>query len=307
VVPKDEVPSNANILGGRFVLALKDVGTKGEIAKARYVVQGHRDKEKNLLVHNTTNLRQGSIKLLAALAAIFGFRIWSHDVSQAYLQSADALIRDVYVRPSPEFELPSNVLLKLLRPLYGLADAGDYWGATMTRHLRQDLLMEPTAGDLSLFFKVVDGNLAGLTGCYVDDNLLKGTPEFITETDVTVTRFDSRPRELDTFTFAGVELKTTSHGILLHQSTYAAEVQLLKLDSSYEAFRSRRARLGWLTHTSPDICCGVSMAAQVTVDTFSPACITSLNKMVKALRRNPNRDLLQQQLERTTLRLVVYM
>ena len=40
IVKKDEVPQNANVLGGRFVLTIKDSGTNKEVYKARYVVQG---------------------------------------------------------------------------------------------------------------------------------------------------------------------------------------------------------------------------------------------------------------------------
>jgi hypothetical protein len=35
-------------------------------------------------------------------------------------------MRDVYIKPSAEFELNANQVLKFLRPLYGLADSGDY-------------------------------------------------------------------------------------------------------------------------------------------------------------------------------------
>lgn len=47
VVMKENVPKNANILGGRFLLALKNVGMKKEICKPRFVVQGHADHEKS--------------------------------------------------------------------------------------------------------------------------------------------------------------------------------------------------------------------------------------------------------------------
>ncbi len=73
------------MLGGQFVLAIKNKNTGEMYYKARYVVQGHNDREKKRLVNNSTNLRQISVRTITALAAIFGFRIWSHDVSQAYL------------------------------------------------------------------------------------------------------------------------------------------------------------------------------------------------------------------------------
>jgi Reverse transcriptase (RNA-dependent DNA polymerase) len=126
VVLRDEMPENPNIMGGRFVLTIKDSGTSKEIYKARYVVQGFRDKKKTSLVHDASTSKQQSTKLLIGLAAIFGYRIFSTDVTQAYLQSAEPLMRDVYIKPSAEFELNANQVLKFLRPLYGLADSGDY-------------------------------------------------------------------------------------------------------------------------------------------------------------------------------------
>lgn len=66
IVFKEDVPKDANILGGSFVLAVKEVGTNKELFKARFVVQGHTDSEKNLLVHTSTNIRQESIRILIA-------------------------------------------------------------------------------------------------------------------------------------------------------------------------------------------------------------------------------------------------
>lgn len=77
VVCKKDVSKDANILGGRFFLAIKNIRTKEEVYKARFVVQGQTDTEKNILVHNTTNLRRGSIRTLIAVAALFGFRLWT--------------------------------------------------------------------------------------------------------------------------------------------------------------------------------------------------------------------------------------
>ncbi len=65
-------------------------------------------------------------------------------------------MRDVFVRPTKEFKLSQGHLLKLLKPLYGLSDSGDYWNATMSRHLREDLLMKPSALDISLISKIVN-------------------------------------------------------------------------------------------------------------------------------------------------------
>ena len=73
---------------------------------------------------------------LRALFPCFGFRVWSEYINNSYLQSASKLLRDVYLKPGKEFELPSNHLLKLLHPLYGLADSGDYWNETFASHMK---------------------------------------------------------------------------------------------------------------------------------------------------------------------------
>lgn len=73
------------MLGGRFALTIKNKSTQEELYMAIYIVQCHKNQDKYRLVHTSTNLRQISIKLLTALAAVFGLRIWSQDVTQAYL------------------------------------------------------------------------------------------------------------------------------------------------------------------------------------------------------------------------------
>jgi Reverse transcriptase (RNA-dependent DNA polymerase) len=132
VTVRSEMPANANLLGGRFVITIKDIGTERKLYKARDVVQGHRDKEKTSMVHHNTTAKQQSTRLLTGLAAIFGFRVCTHDVQQAYLQSAESLLRDVYLKPPAVLNLRSDQVLKHLRPLYGLCDAGDYWARYST-------------------------------------------------------------------------------------------------------------------------------------------------------------------------------
>ena len=44
------------------------------------------------------------------------FEFWSQDVTQAYIQGED-LSRTVFVKPTTDFNLPANNLLKLLKPL----------------------------------------------------------------------------------------------------------------------------------------------------------------------------------------------
>lgn len=134
---RDDIPKDRNVLPGRFVLAVKPTEDGKEEYKARYVVGGHRDKLKRMMVHAPR-------RLLLALAVLHGFDIWTADVRQAYLPSPEPLLREVFIKdPVPEFGLPSNHCLQLLLPLYGLCESGDLWNRILDDHHRSELGMKP--------------------------------------------------------------------------------------------------------------------------------------------------------------------
>lgn len=155
-------------------MTIKDGGTNRKVWKARFVVQGHRDKMKNSLVHDILVSRQYSVKILVELASSLGFQIFSTDVTQAYLQSSESLQRDIYIRPPPELSLKPDKVLKLLKPLYGLAESGDYWGRTFRNHLEKKLGMQSIVADPSFYFQKREKKLNGLCATYVDDTLHAG-------------------------------------------------------------------------------------------------------------------------------------
>lgn len=56
IVNEDEIPHDANILGARIVLALKNVGAPNESCKARFIAQGHTYRHENVLVDTSVNI-----------------------------------------------------------------------------------------------------------------------------------------------------------------------------------------------------------------------------------------------------------
>lgn len=73
----------------------------------------------------------------------------------------------MFLRPKTEdrclFDVGENDILKLIKPLYSLYDSGDYWYATIDRHLTKDLGMERAMSDFTLNFRFQNGNLTALT------------------------------------------------------------------------------------------------------------------------------------------------
>lgn len=68
----------------------------------------------------------------------------------AYMQGAEKILRKAYLKEKPEFQLKDDQLLEILRPLYGLADSGDYWHATFLKHLKSDTNMQSTSSIIVL-------------------------------------------------------------------------------------------------------------------------------------------------------------
>jgi hypothetical protein len=65
VVCAEDLPDNANVMRGRFVLTIKNINTGKEIGKARFVVQGHKDSRTFSLLHKAATLHIRSIRLFS--------------------------------------------------------------------------------------------------------------------------------------------------------------------------------------------------------------------------------------------------
>lgn len=306
-----DVPTGSNILGGRFVLTLKNVGSPSEGAKARYVAQGYRDDHKNIIVHDTAVLRVSSIRMILSAAAVHKMRIFSCDVSQAYLQSKDKLSRSVYIQPKRNdlalFGIKQGQLFELIRPLYGLCDAGDYWGHTIIDHLVNDIKMTNLAGDPCLFVKTGPNGIEGITGLYVDDCLNAGHESFQNLTTAITKQFDCKPRVYDKFDFFGSQINTLSDGSFsMSQEYYAKNLNIIPSDVTFEEFRKYRALFSWMIHTRPDMACYANRASQVTEKTFGRDKIRELNQGIKIIKRQPTTHLKFTLLDKDTAHMRVY-
>ncbi len=131
-------PEDANVISVPFVITIKDIETETPIVKARFVAHGNKYFEKKQLTHNSTTARQSSVGLLAAFAVIMRFDVWNEGIWQAYLQSANELLHEIQLRPTHYLHESAENVLKLPRPLYWLADSGDYWQATFSKKFQMN-------------------------------------------------------------------------------------------------------------------------------------------------------------------------
>ena len=214
VLLKDELPDGAKALTARFILGIKS-NADGKIkCKARYGVGGHRDRLKHFIVHGAQTLKPSSTRLLLAMAALSLFDVWSGDIKPAYVQSTEPLTRRAFItNPSPHFELEAHQCFELLRHLYVLYDAVDLCNQSLRKHLVEDLELEPTKVDPSLYYSLRLGELLGINGTYVDNLFRTGNNEFPKKCNNTHQTFERSGDDPPSFAFlvSMFQLTTTSH------------------------------------------------------------------------------------------------
>ena len=306
LVLEEDVPPGSNIISGSFVITSKDVETEKPIFKARFVAHGHRDAEKHNLVHDSTNVSQSSVRLLIELATIMGFDVWTEDISQACFQSASKLLREVYLRPNKHLQAPVGYILKLLRPLYGLADSSDYSYATFAEHLGKKLFMRTVASDMSLFSRRARGQLTGLLASYVDETLACGDSSFSQLPEETRKRFEVKSREYENMRFSGVYIDRSDNGFDIHQRPYIDHLKPLPSDESFVLLRQYRAQLSWLIHSRPDVCMVSSKLAQVTETSFNISHVEQCNTTIRYLQDTRHLSLRMPKLDPESLHVRAY-
>lgn len=88
-------------------------------------------------------------------------------------------------------------MLKLLLPLYGLADSGDYWNTPFRKHFADNLDVKKVASDMSLFFKHARGRASRLLASHVDDSIASGDNKILEFTEKSGQLFEVKGRETD--------------------------------------------------------------------------------------------------------------
>lgn len=109
-------------------------------------------------------------------------------------------------------------MLRLLKRLYGLSDAGDHLFTTLVNHLRNYISMSKSLPYPALFLKMHESNQIGLTVTNVDDPMNTGSKYFQRLSDTTAQPFDSKPTQFGNVTFAGVDFSISEGKVNIYQS-----------------------------------------------------------------------------------------
>lgn len=193
-VKQSKLSLDANIVEGHFIFSLTNYGTPSKTEKVGLVSHDYCNKDKPFMLHGTSSVRALSIRTILLVAACLGFWFFSHDVTQALLQSKQRMRREVTVELKPAdkhiFGAKVEETLKLELPLHGVCDARDYWDNAVWEHKVNDLEMLPAPGNASLCIKrSISKNISsvhGVSRMYVNDSTNACNKRFVQLTETKI-------------------------------------------------------------------------------------------------------------------------
>lgn len=335
-VPAASIPEGTRIFGSRFVDEIKMPGTPKAYPKSRLVVQAFKDSGKEQVLTQSPTLQRVSQRILLSFSvSLKNHNLYLRDITQAYVQSRTHLIRDFYIKPPIELGLNKDTLLKVIKPLYGVPEAGNHWFNTYHKLHKEGLNMLPSTYDHCLLYKTDHNNiLVGITGMQTDDTLTSATDEFAAfeQNTIIAASIMSKPVQMLTnktpLMFNGAVLQKKSDNSIEvtqpRQCQNLAMIQEFPRDNTSsrgmvrkglsikDQFVAQRARGAYIASVcQPEATFDYSVAAQMSHSIF-PKDITQdervkqLNKRIDWQIKNSNRCLTFKSLDLDTVKLVVY-
>ncbi|KAI0996966.1 hypothetical protein K3495_g11217 [Podosphaera aphanis] len=314
----ENIPARSRVFKTRFVDQIKHEGTLDAYHKSRLVVQAYNDAEKKSVLTQAPTIQRASQRLLLCFAMMIpNIKVAFRDISQAYTQSNTSLERNIFVRPVPELGLPSNTLLRIARPLYGIPEAGTHWFNTYQKHHIEKLFMQASTFDSCLLYskhatKHRRGH--GIIGLQTDDTLIVADDEFLLHEKNAIKEagFLHKPLQVldqqNSLNFNGSILRKIKDAVQITQKKQIDRIQ--EIDSSLPNkelkvnYLSQRARGAYVATVSQlEAAFAVSKAAQVTHPTEED--IKFLNEFLLWQKENAQRGLKFVQLDINTIRVVV--
>ncbi|RAL67679.1 hypothetical protein DID88_008420 [Monilinia fructigena] len=330
VVPISDVPPGTRIFKSRFVDEIKNEGASTEFKKSRLVIQAYNDAEKTTVLTQSPTIQRSCQRILASLAAstrkASDTGVYIRDITQAYTQSTSNLHRTFYAHAPEEMNLPTGMILLVIKPLYGVPEAGNHWFKTYHTHHCEKLEMKQSTYDPCLLYANSEDTGFGIVGLQTDDTLIIGDKKFVQaeEKELKDAHFMAKDREELThdhpLKFNGVTLALQKDDIYLNQEKQCMNLQLVstasvdihgtrgkvrKNASTHDQYVAQRARGAYIaTMCQPEASFDLSIAAQTTKPEKDD--ITALNKRIKWQKENSSRGLNYVPLDLDSLKIVVF-
>ena len=256
------------------------------VMKARLVARGFEEDTKKLKTDSPTCSKE-CLRLLLAIVSANSWSVHSLDVKSAFLQGID-ITRDVFIKPPKEAN--TDMIWKLLRCIYGLADAGRHWYLRIMEVLL-DLGLIQCTYDKAIFLWYDNNNLCGIIACHVDDLMFGGTAEFHTMIVAKIRDvFVIGSEENNNLKYLGLKISQLPECITLAAKDYAMSIKKIDLspaqsdEQKSKLFKQFAGQVNWLVNqVRPDLAfdsCALSNCISSDLD----KALKSSNKILRKIQ-----------------------
>lgn len=310
---------NVRIFNSRLVREVKAKTTDKPYEKSRLVIQAYNDEGKQEILTQSPTIQRASQRAMVMLAPSLikdrRMKLWLRDITQAYTQSTSYLGRLIiaHLPEQLQAQYPDDFIMVILKPLYGVPEAGTHWYATYHKHHLENLSMTTSTYDPCLLITQTPGSF-GLVGMQTDDTLILAEDSFA-ELEQQKLTFTAKPKEQLTLDnpllFNGCVLSLNKDGSMdLRQKGQGKKLEIVnpKLDENLQKqiYTAQRARGAYIaTICQPEASFDLSTAAQHQSPTGTD--ITALNKRLKWQKDNQERGLRAIPLDLSTGKLFVFV
>lgn len=306
VVKESDIPTGTRIFNSRFIDELKKAD-KGLRLKSRLIAQTYGDEEAASIATKSPTMQRFAQRVMMSIAASQkSMTLYTRDITQAYVQSRTKIERTVHLRPPMEMGLSEGVVLKVVKPLYGIPESGLHWYLTYLEHHMTKLGMRRSRTDPCLLLGTDADGLRGMIILQVDDSLGLGTDTFMEEEERASTEFRCKPRKQikeGCQEFNGSVVSQYKNATIT--LTQEAKIQKLNIPTDEKAFISHRALAQYIgVSVRPDVCAPVQLVAPGNQPITKPE-YSQLTRSIKFLKSTARTGLKFVPLDIDTMRVVI--
>ncbi|KAF1360357.1 hypothetical protein EJ07DRAFT_165511 [Lizonia empirigonia] len=262
----------------RIVKEVKGKTTTKPYEKSCLVVQGYADDGKRIVLTQSPTIQRASQRIVIALAPSLlqmGMTLWLRDITQAYTQADDHLQRTIIADLPTQLRdaYPKGTIMVVVKPLYGIAEAGAYWWSTYFKHHTTTLGMETSTYDPCLLITKPTASGFGIVSMQTDDTLGLSDDVFANKESKEL-RFSAKEKQ-----FLTTDNPIDFNGCVKKQG------EKLEIATDKKTYIQQRARGAYIvTICQPEASFDLAAAAQASEPTKEE--ISKLNKRIEWQKRN---------------------
>jgi hypothetical protein len=314
----EQLDHDIRIFKSRIVNEIKNKTTK-PYEKSRLVVQGYNDDGKDEILTQSPTIQRASQRLILAVMPTLllqGMVAWLRDITQAYVQSTTGLNRTIlaYLPAQIRHLYPQDTVMRVIKPLYGIAEAGTHWWATYHNHHLKRLQMMTSTYDPCLLISTPENPDFACIGMQTDDTLGLSTTAFSQREDEQLKEaaFKAKPKQLlnadEPLIFNGGIVALAGHAITLRQKGQAKKLRLVDINAleAKQQYVEQRARGAYIASIcQPEACFDLSSAAQHQDPT--PEDMKALNRRIQWQMGSQDRGITFIPLDLPTAKIFVFV